>query len=64
MRLPGAPEVAYRGNTLHLEDLSMAELARRYGTPLYAYSSASMTRALASYERALVGRDHLVCYSV
>ena len=64
MRLPGAPEVAYRGNTLHLEDLSMAELARRYGTPLYAYSSASMTHALASYERALVGRDHLVCYAV
>ena len=64
MRLPGAPDVAYRGNTLRLEELSMTELARRFGTPLFAYSSASMARALASYERALAGRDHLVCYAV
>jgi diaminopimelate decarboxylase len=64
MRLPGAPEVAYRGNTLHLEDLPLADLARRFGTPLYVYSSAAMERALSSYERALAGRDHLVCYAV
>ncbi|MEO8525581.1 MAG: diaminopimelate decarboxylase [Caldimonas sp.] len=63
-RLPGAPEVAYRGNTLHLEDLALAGLARRFGTPLYVYSSAAMERALSSYERALAGRDHLVCYAV
>ena len=64
IRLPGAPEVAYRGNTLHLEALPLADLARRFGTPLYVYSSAAMERALSSYERALAGRDHLVCYSV
>ncbi|MEP7303491.1 MAG: diaminopimelate decarboxylase [Caldimonas sp.] len=62
--LPGAPQVAYRGNTLHLEDLPLAELARRFGTPLYAYSSASIAGALASYQRALAGRDHLLCYAV
>ena len=64
MGLPGAPDIAYRSNTLHLEELSTTELARRFGTPLFAYSSASMARALASYERALAGRDHLVCYAV
>ena len=64
IRLPGAPEVAYRGNTLHLEALPLADLARRFGTPLYVYSSAAMERALSSYERALADRDHLVCYSV
>ena len=64
MRLPGAPEVAYRGNTLFLEDVPLAGLARRFGTPLYAYSRGSIERALASYERALAGRDHLVCYAV
>ncbi len=42
----------------------MTALARRFGTPLFAYSCASMARALASYERALAGRDHLVCYAV
>ena len=38
MALPGAPEVAYRGDSLHVEDLAVGELARRFGTPLYAYS--------------------------
>ena len=64
MRLPGAPEVAYRGDSLHLEGLALAELARRFGTPLYAYSTAAMARALSAYQRALAGRDHLVCYAV
>jgi len=64
MRLPGAPEVAYRGDSLHLEDLPVSELARRFGTPLYAYSMASMQRALSGYQRALAGRDHLICYAV
>ena len=64
MRLPGAPEVAYHGDTLYLEDLPLVELARRFGTPLYVYSTASMRRALSGYQRALAGRDHLVCYAV
>ena len=64
MRLPGAPEVANRGDSLHLEGLALAELARRFGTPLYAYSTAAMARALSAYQRALAGRDHLVCYAV
>ncbi len=64
MRLPGAPEVAYRGNVLFLEDVPLAALARRFGTPLYAYSLGSIARALSGYERALAGRDHLVCYAV
>jgi diaminopimelate decarboxylase len=64
MRLPGAPEVAYRGDSLHLEDLALGELARRFGTPLYAYSMAAMARALSAYQRALAGRDHLICYAV
>ena len=64
MRLPGAPEVAYRGDSLHLEDCALGDLARRFGTPLYAYSTASMARALGAYERALAGRDHLICYAI
>ena len=64
MRLPGAPEVAYHGDSLHLEDLALGDLARRFGTPLYAYSMASMARALSAYQRALAGRDHLICYAV
>ncbi len=62
--LPGAPEIARRDGRLVVEDLAVADLARRFGTPLYVYSSASMARALEGYQEALSGRDHLICYAV
>jgi diaminopimelate decarboxylase len=62
--LPGAPDVSLRGGKLFVEELPLAELARRFGTPLYVYSQASILRALAAYEDALRGRDHLVCYAL
>lgn len=64
MTLPGAPHLAYRGRDLYLEDCALAELARRFGTPLYAYSRSAMLEALAGYQRALAGRDHLICYAM
>ena len=64
MTLPGSPHVAYRGRSLFIDGCAVADLAQRFGTPLYAYSRASMLAALADYERALVGRDHLICYAM
>ncbi len=62
--LPGSPHLAYRGDVLMLEDCSVADLAARFGTPLYAYSQSAMLAALSAYQRALEGRDHLICYAV
>jgi diaminopimelate decarboxylase len=64
MTLPGSPHVAYRGDVLKLEDCAVADLAARFGTPLYAYSQSAMHMALSAYQRALQGRDHLICYAV
>jgi diaminopimelate decarboxylase len=64
MSLPGSPHVAYRDNRLMLDDCAVADLAARFGTPLYAYSRSAMLSALAAYQRALSGRDHLICYAV
>lgn len=64
MTLPGAPHVAYRGDELFVEGCAVGELARAHGTPLYIYSKAAMLEALASYQRAFAGRDHLVCYAM
>ena len=64
MTLPGAPYVAYRRGELHIEDCRAAEIAQRFGTPLYVYSRASMLDALSAYQRALAGRDHLICYAM
>ena len=62
--LPGSPFFAYRDGALFVEDCALGELARRHGTPLYVYSQASMLSALAGYQRALAGRDHLICYAM
>ena len=62
--LPGAPHIAWRGNQLFIEGLSLDVLAREHGTPLYVYSRAAMLGALAAYQGALSGRDHLICYAM
>lgn len=64
MNLPGHPHVAYRGDRLHVDELPLDELGERFGTPLYVYSRRAMLAALAGYQRALAGRDHLVCYAM
>jgi diaminopimelate decarboxylase len=64
MTLPGSPHIAYRGDTLFVEDCSLVDLTTEYGTPLYVYSQSAMRHALASWQDALTGRDHLVCYAV
>ncbi len=62
--LPGAPFLARQGERLTLDGHDLAELGRRYGTPLYVYSRQAMLAALAGYQRALQGRKHLVCYAM
>ena len=64
MILPGSPQLAYRGSELFLENCSLTDLARRFATPLYVYSRSAMLEALAGYQRALAGRDHLICYAM
>ena len=63
-RLPGAPQLAYRGGALWLEGCSLDALADRFGTPLYVYSRGAMLEALAGYQQALAGRAHLICYAL
>jgi diaminopimelate decarboxylase len=62
--LPGAPFLTREGVELRLEGHSLADLGRRFGTPLYVYSRNAMRAAVASYHSALQGHPHLVCYGV
>jgi diaminopimelate decarboxylase len=64
LMLPGAPHIAYRNGELFIEACSLRAIAAEHGTPLYVYSRTAMLEALASYQRALIGRDHLVCYAM
>ncbi|WP_428420130.1 diaminopimelate decarboxylase [Methylibium sp.] len=64
MTLPGAPFIAYRGEQLYVDGCAATELAARFGTPLYVYARRSMLAALAPYQHALAGREHLICYAM
>ena len=54
----------YRNGVLSAEQVSLDDIARRFGTPCYVYSRSAIESAYREYARALQGRDSLVCYSV
>jgi diaminopimelate decarboxylase len=63
-KLPGHPFLHRRGQQLMLEEVPLADLAARWGTPLFVYSKASMLAALAAYQRGLAGRKAQICYAM
>jgi len=54
----------YRDGQLYCEHIPAAELAGRFGTPLYVYSQASILGTLKALQTAYTEVDPLVCYSV
>ena len=54
----------YRNDTLHAEQVPLADIAARFGTPCYVYSRAALTDSYKQFENALHGRNHLICYAV
>ena len=50
--------------TSHIEQVAIEDLVKTYGTPLYAYSKASITEAFKRYQDAFGARKHLICYAV
>jgi diaminopimelate decarboxylase len=49
---------------LHAEKIPVERLAERFGTPLYVYSTATLTRHWKVLHRSLAGIRHVVCYAV
>jgi diaminopimelate decarboxylase len=53
-----------RDGVLCCEDVPLAELAKRWGTPLYVYSESGIRGQLALLNEALAPLPHLIAYSV
>jgi len=64
MSATGYDPFAYRDGTLFCEDVALAQIAARFGTPTYVYSKRAILTAYARYVAALGGRDALVCYAM
>lgn len=54
----------YRDKELYAEDVSVTEVAERFGTPCYIYSRATLERHWHVFDEALRDHPHLICYSV
>ena len=54
----------YRDGRLTAEEVDLAEIAERWGTPCYVYSRATLERHWHAFDRGLAGHPHLVCYAV
>lgn len=54
----------YQHGALAVEDVSLADIAARFGTPTYVYSAATLTRHYRVFTEALAGIDHEICYAV
>jgi diaminopimelate decarboxylase len=54
----------YRQGRLYCEELPVADLARRFGTPLYVYSAGTLRRHYWKLASAFAPLRPLICYSV
>jgi len=54
----------YRGTELYAEDLPLAAIAERFGTPCYVYSRATFERHWRAFDDAFGNRPHLICFAV
>jgi diaminopimelate decarboxylase len=66
--MPATPATSdpfpYRSNEMYCESVPIARIADEVGTPVYVYSRAELERAYRSFEAALEGIPHRVCYAV
>jgi diaminopimelate decarboxylase len=54
----------YIGNKLFCEDVAVESLAKKFGTPLYVYSQATLTGHFRRLDAALLPLDHLICFAM
>jgi len=55
---------SYRNRQLYCEDVAVAELAEKFGTPLFIYSQATLLRHLHQIQEAFAEAKPIICYSV
>ncbi|MFY9180307.1 MAG: diaminopimelate decarboxylase [Venatoribacter sp.] len=57
-------EFTYQNQTLFAEQVSLAQLAEQYGTPLYVYSKKAFEERFLEFKNALGDWPNLVCFAV
>jgi diaminopimelate decarboxylase len=58
------PGFSYRGSRLFCEGVSVEDVARKFGTPAYLYSRASIEQAYRRMDSAFGALPHTICYAM
>jgi diaminopimelate decarboxylase len=58
------PAFTYKKNHLQADNIPVAHLAEKYGTPLYVYSASTIRERFRAFDAAFKRAAHTVCYSV
>ncbi len=54
----------YQQDQLFVENVSLADIAKQFGTPCYVYSQSALTDAYKQYAEAFKEREYLICFAV
>ncbi|MGD0586782.1 MAG: diaminopimelate decarboxylase [Oryzomonas sp.] len=54
----------YKGNELYAEEVRLADIVAKAGSPVYVYSHATLERHFKAFDDAFAAVPHTVCYSV
>src|SRR5579872_989804 len=56
--------IAYRDRALFMDDVPLADIAAKAGTPCYVYSAHAILKNYRAYDEAFGAQSHTVCYAV
>ena len=56
--------IQYREKDLFCEDVPLADIAKKEGTPCYVYSQAAILQRYRAYDEAFGETPHRICYAV
>src|SRR5690606_35111535 len=63
-RVTPMPWYAHRDGELFAEDVRLADIAERHGTPTFVYSARAIREAYREFAEACAGRPVTICYAL
>jgi diaminopimelate decarboxylase len=58
------PALHYQNDVLHMEQVSIDEVVKHYGTPCYVYSKQAILDVYKAYTDSFASLNHQICYAV
>ena len=58
------PALHYQNDVLHMEQVSISEVVKHYGTPCYVYSKQAILDVYQAYADSFASLNHQICYAV